>query len=96
MLYTFSQANYSEKELIHLFKEIKSDDYILFWQDGVLFPIKYQSFLLSLNCNIGIFKNDVDARNLRYSKDLYSNKLKLVALDDIVDITINYFPQICL
>lgn len=96
MLYTFSQANYSEKELEYFFEEITPNDYIIFWQDGVLIPIKYNFFLEDLKCKIGILKNDAEARNLNYLKILHNKKIEFITLENIVNITEKYFPQICL
>lgn len=38
MLYTFSQADYSEAELQRYLSAITAQDAVVFWQDGVLLP----------------------------------------------------------
>lgn len=41
MLYTFSQAHYSETELQRYLTEITENDAVVLWQDGVLLAVKY-------------------------------------------------------
>ena len=41
MLYTFSQAHYSEIELQRYLTEITENDAVVLWQDGVLLAVKY-------------------------------------------------------
>ena len=40
MLYTFSQAHYSETELQRYLTEITENDAVVLWQDGVLLAVK--------------------------------------------------------
>jgi len=41
MLYTFSQADYAQRELEGYFANITENDAVVLWQDGVLLAIKY-------------------------------------------------------
>ena len=41
MLYTFSQADYPQRELEGYFANITENDAVVLWQDGVLLAIKY-------------------------------------------------------
>lgn len=45
MLYTFSQAHYSETELQRYLTEITENDAVVLWQDGVLLAVKYECLL---------------------------------------------------
>ena len=41
MLYTFSQAHYSETDLKRYLTDITENDVVVLWQDGVLLVVKY-------------------------------------------------------
>ena len=47
MLYTFSQAHYSETDLQRYLTEITENDAVVLWQDGVLLAVKYGECLLN-------------------------------------------------
>ena len=44
MLYTFSQADYAQRELEGYFANITENDAVVLWQDGVLLAIKYPHY----------------------------------------------------
>ena len=48
MLYTFSQAHYSETELQRYLTEITENDSVVLWQDGVLLAVKYGENVYSM------------------------------------------------
>ena len=48
MLYTFSQAHYSETELQRYLTEITENDAVVLWQDGVLLAVNNQVRSISL------------------------------------------------
>ena len=51
MLYTFSQAHYSETELQRYLTEITENDAVVLWQDGVLLAVKYgEMFYVGTGC----------------------------------------------
>ena len=45
MLYTFSQAHYSQTELEHYFLNATAQDAVVLWQDGVLLALKQADLL---------------------------------------------------
>ena len=48
MLYTFSQAHYSETELQRYLTEITENDAVVLWQDGVLLAVKVRRNVYSM------------------------------------------------
>ena len=95
MLYTFSQAHYSETELQRYLTEITENDAVVLWQDGVLLAVKYGEMLTQ--CKKGqcfMLKQDVLARNL--TALLSNNQVRSISLADLVDLTAQYSPQIAL
>ena len=48
MLYTFSQAHYSETELQRYLTEITENDAVVLWQDGVLLAVKYREMFTQM------------------------------------------------
>ena len=48
MLYTFSQAHYSETDLQRYLTEITENDAVVLWQDGVLLAVKYGEMFYSM------------------------------------------------
>ena len=94
MLYTFSQAHYSETELQRYLTEITENDAVVLWQDGVLLAVKYGEMLTQCKGQCFMLKQDVLARNLTA---LFSNnQVRSISLADLVDLTAQYSPQIAL
>ena len=85
MLYTFSQAHYSEIELQRYLTEITENDAVVLWQDGVLLAVKYGEML----------EQDILARNLT-ALLAENNQVRSISLADLVDLTAQYSPQIAL
>lgn len=48
MLYTFSQAHYSETDLQRYLTDITENDAVVLWQDGVLLVVKYGEMFYSM------------------------------------------------
>ena len=94
MLYTFSQAHYSETELQRYLTEITENDAVVLWQDGVLLAVKYGEMLTQCKGQCFMLKQDVLARNL--TALLSNNQERSISLADLVDLTAQYSPQIAL
>ena len=94
MLYTFSQAHYSETELQRYLTEITENDVVVLWQDGVLLAVKYGKMLTQCKGQCFMLKQDVLARNL--TALLSNNQVRSISLADLVDLTAQYSPQIAL
>ena len=94
MLYTFSQAYYSETELQRYLTEITEKDAVVLWQDGVLLAVKYGEMLTQCKGQCFMLKQDVLARNL--TALLSNNQVRSISLADLVDLTAQYSPQIAL
>lgn len=94
MLYTFSQAHYSETDLQRYLTEITENDAVVLWQDGVLLAVKYGEMLTQCKGQCFMLKQDVLARNL--TALLSNNQVRSISLADLVDLTAQYSPQIAL
>ena len=94
MLYTFSQAHYSETELQRYLTEITENDAVVLWQDGVLLAVKYGEMLTQCKGQCFMLEQDVLARNL--TALLSNNQVRSISLADLVDLTAQYSPQIAL
>ena len=94
MLYTFSQAHYSETDLQRYLTEITENDAVVLWQDGVLLAVKYGEVLTQCKGQCFMLEQDILARNL--TALLPNNKVRSISLTDFVDLTAQYSPQIAL
>ncbi|MFQ7553919.1 MAG: sulfurtransferase complex subunit TusB [Haemophilus parainfluenzae] len=94
MLYTFSQAHYSETELQRYLTDITENDAVVLWQDGVLLVVKYGEMFTQCKGQCFVLEQDVLARNL--TALLSNNKVRSISLADLVDLTAQYSPQIAL
>ena len=94
MLYTFSQAHYSETELQRYLTETTENDAVVLWQDGVLLAVKYGEMFIQCKGQCFMLEQDVLARNL--TALLPNNKVRSISLTDLVDLTVQYSPQIAL
>ena len=94
MLYTFSQAHYSETDLQRYLTEITENDAVVLWQDGVLLAVKYGEMFTQCKGQCFMLEQDVLARNL--TALLPNNKVRSISLTDFVDLTAQYSPQIAL
>ena len=94
MLYTFSQAHYSEADLQRYLTEITENDAVVLWQDGVLLAVKYGEIFTQCKGQCFVLEQDVLARNL--TALLSNNKVRSISLADLVDLTAQYSPQIAL
>ena len=94
MLYTFSQAHYSETDLQRYLTEITENDAMVLWQDGVLLAVKYGEMFTQCKGQCFMLEQDVLARNL--TALLSNNKVRSISLADLVDLTAQYSPQIAL
>lgn len=95
MLYTFSQAYYSETELQRYLTEITENDAVVLWQDGVLLAVKYGEMLTQCKGQCFVLEQDILARNLTALLS-ENNQVRLISLADLVDLTAQYSPQIAL
>ena len=95
MLYTFSQAHYSQTELEHYLLNATAQDAVVLWQDGVLLAIKQADVLARCQAPCFVLENDLLARNL--TALLPENaKVRSISLADFVAISEQYSPQIAL
>lgn len=94
MLYTFSQAHYSETDLQRYLTDITENDAVVLWQDGVLLVVKYGEMFTQCKGQCFMLEQDVLARNL--TALLSNNKVRSISLADLVDLTAQYSPQIAL
>ena len=94
MLYTFSQAHYSETDLQRYLTETTKNDAVVLWQDGVLLAVKYGEMFTQCKGQCFVLEQDVLARNL--TALLQNNKVRSISLADLVDLTAQYSPQIAL
>ena len=94
MLYTFSQAHYSEADLQRYLTEITENDAVVLWQDGVLLAVKYGEMFTQCKGQCFVLEQDVLARNV--TALLPNNKVRSISLTDFVDLTAQYSPQIAL
>ena len=94
MLYTFSQAHYSETDLQRYLTDITENDAVVLWQDGVLLVVKYGEMFNQCKGQCFVLEQDVLARNL--TTLLSNNKVRSISLADLVDLTAQYSPQIAL
>ena len=94
MLYTFSQAHYSEIELQRYLTDITENDAVVLWQDGVLLAAKCGEMFTQCKGQCFMLEQDVLARNV--TALLPNNKVRSISLTDFVDLTAQYSPQIAL
>ena len=94
MLYTFSQAHYSEQELTTWLEQVNQQDAVVLWQDGVLLALKYPHLWQQAHCYA--LQQDVTARNLGelYAKN--APKVRCISLEDFISLTEQFFPQLAL
>ena len=95
MLYTFSQAHYSETDLQRYLTEITENDVVVLWQDGVLLAMKYGKMFTQCKAQCFMLEQDVLARNLTTLLP-ENNQVRSISLADLVDLTVQYSPQITL
>ena len=95
MLYTFSQAHYSQTELEQYLLNATAQDAVVLWQDGVLLALKQADVLACCRASCFALENDILARNLTA---LLPNdaKVRSISLADFVVLSEQYFPQIAL
>ena len=95
MLYTFSQAHYSQTELEQYLLNATAQDAVVLWQDGVLLALKQADVFVRCHASCFALENDILARNLTA---LLPNdaKVRSISLADFVPLSEQYFPQIAL
>ncbi|WP_373820283.1 sulfurtransferase complex subunit TusB [Glaesserella sp.] len=87
MLYTFAKSHYDTADLHAVLEQVKPQDAIVLWQDGVLQAVKNPE--LFANFNTFVLKNDLAARGL-------STSLNTISLAEFVALSEQYFPQLAL
>ena len=89
MLHTIATANQSTIDP----KLISAQDAVLFWQNGVIIACQNNPILnaiLQNSQNCYVLDNDINARGLG---ELIDSRVKIINMRQIVDLTVNYFPQ---
>lgn len=92
MLYTFSQADYPTDELESIFAQITAHDAVVLWQNGVLLAIKHPHLFTQCPAPCVALKQDISARNLTALLPK-NNKVRLISMMDLVELTERYAPQ---
>ena len=59
MLYTFSQAHYSETDIQRYLTDITENDAVVLWQDGVLLVVKYGEMFTQCKGQCFVLEQDV-------------------------------------
>ena len=88
MLYTFSQAHYSETELQRYLTETTENDAVVLWQDGVLQAVKNPQLFANRE-NVFALTQDLQARNLTVT-------VETISLEQAVRLTEEFYPQVSL
>lgn len=88
MLYTLSQAQQSEEELTAIFSRLTEQDAVILWQNGVLQAVKNYDFFAQYP-QVFVLESDLNARGL-------STDLATISLEQLVDISERFYPQIAL
>jgi len=63
MLYTFSQAHYSQTELEQYLLNATAQDAVVLWQDGVLLALKQADVLARCHASCFALENDIEKKN---------------------------------
>lgn len=92
MLYTFSQADYPTDELTAIFAQITANDAVVLWQNGVLLALKHPHLLEQCPAQCAALEQDISARNLTALLPP-NNKVRLISMEDLVELTETYWPQ---
>ena len=90
MLHTITTANQSIIDP----KLISAQDAVLFWQNGVIIACQNNPILnavLQNTQNCYALNNDINARGL---KERIDPRVKIINMQQVVDLTVNYYPQI--
>ena len=95
MLYTFSQAHYSQTELEQYLLNATAQDAVVLWQDGVLLAIKYPHYFEQCPAECLLLEQDILARNLTALLPRES-KVRSITMLDFVAITQKFYPQLAL
>ncbi|MCK3654933.1 hypothetical protein A4G19_03860 [Pasteurellaceae bacterium Macca] len=88
MLYTFANAQYDRQTLATLLTQVKENDAVLLWQDGVLQAVKNPQLFAHLK-QCYLLENDVKARGIQ-------TDLPTISLAEFVHLTEDFFPQVAL
>ncbi|WP_249962641.1 DsrH/TusB family sulfur relay protein [Histophilus somni] len=96
MLYTFSQSSYDINELTGYLDQITPQDVLVLWQDAVLLPLKHPQIFACLNIPIMFLQPDVEARNLSEKIFVQLPQMKIISLDELVELTVTFTPQLAL
>lgn len=94
MLYTFSQSTYNTDELAGYLNQITSQDALVLWQDAVLLPLKHPQLFNNLNVPVMLLQIDVEARNLTERMLAKAPQVKIISLDQLVELTVRLTPHL--
>ncbi|MWN32629.1 sulfurtransferase complex subunit TusB [Gilliamella sp. Pra-s65] len=90
MLHTISTTNQSTINP----QLISAQDAVLFWQNGVFLALKNNSLLndiMNKTEHCYIINSDIEARGL---KKMIDSRLKVINIQQVVELTANNYPQI--
>ncbi|MWP49786.1 MULTISPECIES: sulfurtransferase complex subunit TusB [unclassified Gilliamella] len=89
MLHTISTANQSAINL----QLISDQDVVLFWQNGVILAIQNNPLLndiIKKTKHCYVINSDIEARGIR---KIIDSRLKIINMQQVVELTTNHFPQ---
>ena len=90
MLHTITTANQSIIDP----KLISAQDAVLFWQNGVIIACQNNPILNAVLQNTQhcyVLDSDIHARGL---KEQIDPRVEIINMQQVVDLTVNYYPQI--
>ena len=90
MLHTITTANQSIIDP----KLISAQDAVLFWQNGVIIACQNNPILnmvLQNTQHCYVLDSDISARGL---KERIDPRVEIINMQQVVDLTVNYYPQI--
>lgn len=95
MLYTFAQADYPIQELYQYVQSMQPTDAVILWQDGVFLPLKYPEIWHQSQANCYVLQLDIQARQLAepFAALPY---IEVISLEQLVELSEQYFPQLAL
>ncbi|WP_386697747.1 DsrH/TusB family sulfur relay protein [Lonepinella sp. MS14436] len=98
MLYTLASTQYSPTELQRYFAEINEQDALVLWGDAVLLIVKQADLLQQLHTPCYVMADDLTARHLQHHPNIthLKDKIQLITLDKLVELTEQYYPQFAL
>ncbi|MBE2897208.1 sulfurtransferase complex subunit TusB [Pasteurellaceae bacterium HPA106] len=95
MLYTFSKSYYPEDELSLILANLRVDDAVLLWQEGVMLAQTHRTLLHALQTPCYALAQDIKARNLTA---LFAELpiIEQIDMAELVRVSERFHPQLAL